>query len=58
MDTAVSLTTRTSSASSVAGSWPGIRRTSIAAVATGGITFVWSLPRKPVIEIVLRSSAL
>ena len=58
MVTAVSPTTRVSSARNAAGSCPGNNRTSNAAVATGGITFVLSLPLSPVIEIVFRSSAL
>src|SRR6185295_5350367 len=55
---AVSLMTRTISARNAWGSCPGSRRTSIAAVAVGGITLVLALPFRPVIEIVLRRTAL
>ena len=56
--TAVSPTRRFSSARKAPGSWLGNSRTSSAAVATGGMTLVLSLPLSPVIEIVLRNSAL
>src|ERR1051325_4368548 len=45
--TAVSATTRTRSARNARGSWPGRRRTSRPALATGGSTSVLSLPVRP-----------